>query len=173
MKAMCVLLVMCVVVGCGGDSSHNESMIDITIADDGRSVDLIQRTVDALDLSRWSLPAIQITPEVIVFGQVLAGEVKKKNVNIMNLGDANLEVTGFQFSGNQYYSLSVAADEHPISQETTEGVAFDTPIVFEPNSQGFFKVTFAPIDDQEATATLVVYSNDPKAPETTVLVKAN
>jgi len=119
------------------------------------------------------VPAIQVTPEVVDFGQVFAGEEAEKNVNILNLGGANLEITGFQFSGSQFFSLTVAGKEHPVSQETTEGITFDQVIELDPNASFFFKVKFMPVDDQKADGTLVIYSNDPKNPATTVLIKGN
>jgi hypothetical protein len=118
-------------------------------------------------------PAIQVTPEVVDFGQVFAMEEEEKNVNILNLGGAALEITGFQFSGSQYFSLTVAGKEYPVSQETTEGITFDQLIELDPNASFFFKVKFAPVDDQKADGTLVIYSNDPKSPQTTVLIKGN
>ena len=118
-------------------------------------------------------PAIQVTPEVVDFGQVFAGEEDEKNVNILNLGGAALEITGFQFSGSQYFTLAVAGKEYPVSQETTEGITFDSLIELDPNASFFFKVKFAPVDDQKADGTLVIYSNDPNNPETTVLIKGN
>jgi len=119
------------------------------------------------------VPAIQATPEVVDFGQVFAGEEEDKNVNILNVGGANLEVTGFQFSGSQFFSLVVAGTEYPVSQETAEGITFEGALEIEPNTSYFFNVKFAPVDDQKADGTLVIYSNDPKSPETTVLIKGN
>ncbi|MFH1529703.1 MAG: choice-of-anchor D domain-containing protein [Pseudomonadota bacterium] len=119
------------------------------------------------------MPAIQVTPEVVDFGQVFADDEAEKNVNILNLGGANLEITGFQFSGSQFFTLAVAGVEYPVSQETTEGITFDSIIELDPNASFFFKVKFAPVDDQKADGTLVIFSNDQKSPETTVLIKGN
>ncbi|MBM4371219.1 MAG: choice-of-anchor D domain-containing protein [Deltaproteobacteria bacterium] len=127
----------------------------------------------ALSLSEGK-PAISVSPEVVDFGQVFAGEEEEKNVNILNPGTANLEITGFRFSGSQFFTLVVGGTEYPVSQETTEGITFDQIIELEMNTSFFFKVRFAPVDDQKADGTLVIYSNDDNYPDgTTVLIKGN
>ena len=127
-----------------------------------------------LDLSKGK-PAIQVSPEIVDFGQVFAGEEEEKNVNIFNLGSDNLEISGFRFSGSQFFTLAAAGKEYPVSQETIDpGITFDSVIELVPDSQYFFKVKFAPVDDQKADGTLVIYSNDEKYPDgSTVLIKGN
>ena len=120
-------------------------------------------------------PAIQVTPEIVDFGQVFAGGEEEKNVNIFNLGSDNLEISGFRFSGSPFFTLVAAGKEYPVSPETTDpGITFDSVIELAPNDQYFFKVKFAPVDDQKADGTLVIYSNDDKHPDgSTVLIKGN
>ena len=157
MKAMWTLLVVCM-AACVGNASQGEGVDD---------------TGDPEDLAGWSFPSIKVTPGVIDFGQVFEGEEPEETLNILNLGDAELELTGFQLSGCQFFSLVVAGTEYPVSQETVEGITLEQVIELEPNESLFFKVRFVPEDNQKAEGTLTLYSNDPLHPQVSVQLRGN
>jgi hypothetical protein len=119
-------------------------------------------------------PEIKVTPEILDFGQVFVGEAPSKNVTMLNVGSSNLVITGFTLTGNPNFTVVVAGQDYPVSAETENGITFESPVELAPTSTFFFKVKFAPIDDQKADGALVIYSNDPsKESGTEVLLKGN
>jgi hypothetical protein len=107
-------------------------------------------------------PKIQVNPEWVDFAQVSLGEEKDQQVNIINTGAADLEITGFSLTGSEFFTLQVQATDYPAGTATQE-VTFDDSIVIAPGDTTYFRVRFAPENADPANATLVIYSNDPDA----------
>ena len=118
-------------------------------------------------------PIIDVSPEIVDFELVFAGEVREANVYIGNSGSADLHVTGFTFSGSPFFSLNVFGTDYPVGQDTLDGITLNDPIGIVPEEEVFLTVRFSPVDDQKADGMLVIHSDDPATPEVTVLVKGN
>ena len=118
-------------------------------------------------------PIIDVSPQVIDFEQVFGGDVGEVDIDIRNLGLADLHVSGFTLSGSQFFALHVLGKDYPVGQDTQDGITFDDPIGIGPEGEVFFTVRFSPVDDQKADGILVIRSDAPAAPEVTVLIKGN
>ncbi len=110
-------------------------------------------------------PKIQVAPDWVDFAQVGMGEEQEKQINILNTGEADLALTGFTLVGSEYYTLQVQATEYPAGSNTE--VTFEDSIVIAPGDATYFRVRFAPLDSDPATATLLIFSNDPDAEDGT------
>ncbi len=117
---------------------------------------------------------MKVSPEILDFGQVFVGDAPSKNVTMLNVGSSALVVSGFTLTGNPDFTVIIAGQEYPLSQETQDGITLESPIELAPASTFFLKVKFAPSDDQKADGVLTIFSNDPtKANGTEVLLKGN
>ena len=166
-------------LGEGGDDPEElEVVVQFFRHDDEKSRDAMLRiTTDAsnspvLDIELTTAvgqPAIQIPEEFINFELVGIGENEEKNINILNTGAADLEISGFQLNmttGGEYYSLIVKGNIWNVGPDTANpGVTFAESVVVPPGEKTFFKVRFEPLDDDPATAKLRIFSNDPETPE--------
>ena len=106
-------------------------------------------------------PKIQVSPEWVDFAQVSLGEENEKQINILNTGAADLEITGFSLVGSEFYTLQVQATDYPAGGEQVE-VTFEDSIVIAPGDTTYFRVRFAPENSDPANATLRIFSNDPE-----------
>ncbi len=154
------------------DALVRSAKLRITVDGDAVNVNDGQILVD-LKISEGA-SEMKVTPELLDFGQVFVGESPSKNVTMLNVGSSNLVITGFTLTGNPNFTVVVAGDEYPVSSETENGITFENPVELSPTSTFFFKVKFAPVDDQKADGALTIYSNDPsKEGGTEVLLKGN
>ena len=135
-------------------------------------LDCDTRTVP-VDTRSDGIPALEVSPEVVDFGQVFIGEVAELSIALSNVGSGDLEISGFKLSGSQRFTLVLEASEYTTSQETADGVLIDPPLHLEPNAQVLLGVRFEPLDESEADGLLVFLSNDPTHPETFVLLSGN
>ncbi|MCP4920357.1 MAG: choice-of-anchor D domain-containing protein, partial [Proteobacteria bacterium] len=88
---------------------------------------------------------IQVTPESVAFGEVGVGCGADETVEIANVGDAELEVSSVELTGDA--SLVLSADAFPLSLAPGESVTVD--------------VSFSPDAEGAAEAALLVASDDP------------
>ncbi len=161
-------------LGQGDELVPEELAVRVTFTrptdDLGRSAALVIRT-DAFNApevrisvgTAMGFPRIQLNPEWVDFQTVGAGQTAQKQVNVFNTGAADLVLTGFVAAGSEYFSLGLHANEYDLGKETMAGITFDDPIVIPPGDKTFFHVRFMPESSDPATATLLLYSNDPDA----------
>ena len=139
-------------------------------ADEAKRSAVLKITSDAsnsptveIELSTESgFPKIQVNPEWVDFAQVSLGEENEKQINILNTGAADLDLTGFSLTGSEFYTLQVQATDYPAGGQTVE-VTFENSIVIAPGDTTYFRVRFAPENSDPANATLLIFSNDPEA----------
>ena len=115
-------------------------------------------------------------PEGIDLGTIIEGEAKSVAFEFSNVGTEDLEVTRFVLSGHPSFSFIVGppytseVSQWPASPEAaSEGITFDSPIVVSPGATVTATARFSPQIYVPATATLTLFSNDPGAPEGTVI----
>ncbi len=109
---------------------------------------------------------IQVEPDWVNFGQVGMNESSEERITILNTGSSDLVIDSFTFNGSEYFTLIVQGTEYVVGSETAAGVDLgEYPVVVEPQKSTFFKVRFEPLDEQPATGTLVLHTNDPTRPE--------
>ena len=139
-----------------------ECTADVIVISDASNAPVVTIKVSTVN----GVPKMQVSSDLVDFGQVGMGETKEKNVNIVSTGAVSLVIPGFKLSGSEYYSLDVHGTEYPAATDGTgPGIEFEEPIVLPAGSATFVTLRFAPKDTEPATATLVLLSNDPGHPE--------
>jgi hypothetical protein len=118
-------------------------------------------TVTVMLKTESGFPKIQVSPEWVDFAQVSLGEENEKQINILNTGAADLEITGFSLQGSEFYTLQVQATDYPAGGAAVD-VTFEDSIVIAPGDTTYFRVRFAPDNSDPANATLTIFSNDPE-----------
>lgn len=159
--------------GEGTDESPEEMAVVILFTrydEDGRSAKITLDTDAAnatdgkieIDLSTTlGPPSISVNPDRIDFGTVGKDDLKQEKVTILNVGGSDLQFTGFTLQGSPYFALAIEGNEYGSSQQTMDGVTFETPIIIPPQMAYDFKVNFAPANDDPATGRIAIFSNDP------------
>jgi len=108
---------------------------------------------------------ITVSPDWVDFGQAGMGEIKNEKVAVLNTGSRDLEVTGFKFVGSQFFSVVFDKTEYKVGPETQAGVDFGADmIIVSPQMSDSFTVRFRPENEQPATGTITLFSNDPSYP---------
>lgn len=110
-------------------------------------------------------PRIGVSPESVKFERVPSGETEEQRLTILNTGSQDLEVSSFQFTGSTTFTLTVQGQEYPVTAETQEGIDLTEPLVVGPQQSTDVKVKFTPINSDPATASLLLFSNDPTSTE--------
>ncbi|MGM0577111.1 MAG: choice-of-anchor D domain-containing protein [Myxococcota bacterium] len=119
-------------------------------------------------------PDIEVSPATVDFGNVPLGESKTRTVDVVNAGDADLEVTGFLLSGNPAFAFLHDGQAWPVSPETaSQGITFDEPLVVAPGTSEEVSVRFTPEDLNGAQGQLVLRSNDPDEANALVNLSGN
>ena len=114
-------------------------------------------------------PLLRVVPEVIDIGQVGHDETAERAAELRNSGSADLEVTGFLFkSDNENFKLTFEAQVYSPDPDQV-AVAFPAPVVVLPDRALILKTSYVAMDASPASAQLVIYSNDPRKPEGTVV----
>ena len=114
-------------------------------------------------------PLLRVVPEVIDIGRVGQDQTGEAEALLQNAGTADLEVTGFLFkSDNENFKLNFEAQIYSPDPEQN-AVAFETPVVVLPDRSLVLNMSYVATDAQPASAQLVIYSNDPRKPEGTVV----
>ncbi len=103
-----------------------------------------------VDLGGTGTPAIQIGLSEYDFGNVVIGDIGVLELEVTNIGTANLEILSMDFTTPQYTSI------------------FEPPHVILPGDTDYFTIHFTPDDWGEFPATLYIGSNDPIYPEVEV-----
>ncbi len=149
-----------------------------------RAVDLHQRsatlviTSDAVDQpERQVLITVspgghdpRITPELVDFGQVKAGEKPKRAITVANAGVVDLKITNMLFQGHPDYTLS----RDGVTWEVGEDIQLDPPLLVVPGETDVFDIGFKPLTNVPGEAKVVFYTDDPAhAHGILVEVKAN
>jgi len=128
--------------------------------DDGAPVTVKVTTAEGL-------PVAKVSPKLVDFGQVKAGESPKKPIAVSNTGSDPLLVTAVLFQGHPDFTFSHGGSQF----EPGEAITFDPPIEIEPDGSAVFVVGFNALTDQPAEAKIVFYTNDPVFPSG-ILVEA-
>ena len=97
-------------------------------------------------------PEIAVSPTALDFGDVGAGDTRRLSVTVSNTGNATLTLTdAYIDGGNGAFKPQ-----------------FTTPIDIAPGESRALEVTFTPPSNETYTAALVIESNDPQNPTTSV-----
>lgn len=107
-------------------------------------------------------PSMSVSPEAVRFEKVPLGTSEEKRLTVLNTGSQDLLVDAFRFKGSDAYTLVVEGKEYPLNALTVEGLELTDPLVIGPQKTVDLTIRFAPPDASVATATLTLYSNDPK-----------
>jgi hypothetical protein len=110
---------------------------------------------------------IEVVPLIVDFDLVPAAATEERTIGINNSGSDVLVIDRIEFQGSDFYKLLVGEEEYVPGGSVT----FDPPVQVPVNTPTQFKVTFAPLDGQPATATLRIFSNDPNSPTNGVVVE--
>jgi len=109
-------------------------------------------------------------PSVIDFDVVTAGQSSTETVSLLNTGSATLEVSTVFLSGHPGFSLTVAGVEHATSQETAvSGITLSPPLSIGAGSAVSLEVKYAASGAEKAEGLLTFISNDPSAPDGTLV----
>jgi hypothetical protein len=116
-------------------------------------------------------------PERVSFGDVAAGTRVSRRVDIVNIGQAPLQVEGVQIAGSSQFRVTKFDDQSDTSGPPQPGD--DDPISsvegasIEPDGSVALRVYFEPEDRRSESANLTIFSNDPYASEKTVPLEGN
>ena len=120
-------------------------------------------------------PSLSLTPSVLDFGDVGAGETGSLSLTVANTGTAELVLDGFMLSGATGYALVDGQGRWETSAATTGGVDFSNPIGVVPGHSYQLKVEYTPEGPEAAKGLLRLLSNDPETGEAgaPVVLQAN
>ncbi len=108
-----------------------------------------------------ALPVANITPRLVDFQQVAAGETKTREITISNTGAADLEIRQFNFTGHpDFRFLASAASETVAYEPDGETVTFDPPVLVKPQAALKFNVSFSPQGPDPAEGAIIFYTNE-------------
>lgn len=96
-------------------------------------------------------PMIEVTPEVLDFGEVASGGQAIQSFTVTNIGDVNLEVDPIELQGSGSFTLVTGTDPHTVQPEGSFTV----------------DVAYTPTSDMDS-GYAVVKSNDPGSPQVLV-----
>ncbi len=97
-------------------------------------------------------PIIEVTPQQLLFGELVGGEAEVQTFTIQNIGDMALDVTDIELaSGESFTILTEALD-----------------VTLEPGAKKHVDVEFSPLAANNNFGLVVVHSNDPETPEVNV-----
>ncbi len=111
----------------------------------------LQGEAENSPMSEDRVPEILTTPEEVSVGWVEAGERGEEVVQIMNVGEADLSVTGLQLDGALSWSI------------ITEGMS-----VLEPGAATTVILEWEALEDVDGTDALAISSSDPVRPQVDV-----
>jgi hypothetical protein len=159
----------------GPDVTGDINTTDVITAQDGRFQDATVVDTPGNTNPNEQVPEINVNPNVIDFGTVGSGEIKREDFNIVNTGSATLEVTGFQLGGPAVLSLFHDEESWSASLETLSGISLSNPIVLAPGFAHLMTVEFAPTVPLSMEGKIILFSNDPskQGKGTKVEIKGN
>ncbi len=118
------------------------------------------------------LPVANVSPKLIDFGQVKAGETPEKFIQVSNTGSDPLVITNLLFQGHPDYILYYNGTD--TNYEPGEEIKFDPAISVDPGATETFTVKFTPLTDVPAEGKVVFYTNDTAHPSGILVeIKAN
>ena len=123
-------------------------------------------------LSEEGVPVMSVSPDVVDFGSVSAGEELEFALTVFNTGTSDLYFNGFQLFGDPGFSFvdPVRGLIWKMSGETQDGVLFAGPHIIGPARSERFAVRFSPETVEMQEARLILETNDP-APGAGVVVR--
>ena len=106
-------------------------------------------------------PVANVSPKLLDFAQVKAGEAPVKTINVTNTGSDNLLINSVLFQGHPDYRFKYASGEGGAESEWEPGdeITFDPALVVEPDKLITFQVAFTPLTDVPAEGKVVFYTN--------------
>lgn len=104
-----------------------------------------------------SSPQIEVSADLVEFGQVEVGDLYTAFVTVANVGDSNLALQSLQILQDE----ALAFDIMPLAQ---------LPVTIEPGSVIEIEVVFAPWEEGPYDAVLQIFSDDPDRPLVEVLL---
>lgn len=111
-----------------------------------------------------------VNPQVVDFGVVAANQSSTKQVALLNIGSAPLEIRGFYFSGNPGYHANIDSTDYAVTPESAStGVTFPAAVIMPAGASQYFEVQYTATGAEAAEGTLVFLTNDPSAPNGTNL----
>lgn len=114
--------------------------------------------------------AVQISPAVLDFGEVQAGQTETRVINVLSTGETDLVVSRALFDASVGFELEVGGKSYPPGGLVT----FDPPLLVGPGKKGELPVTLTPTAAVPAEGTLILYTNDATRPSgDTVALKGN
>jgi len=108
---------------------------------------------------------IVVSPLDIDFGAVEAGRTAERPVEISNIGVGTLIISGLTINGSSDFTLLENGEPLPDLSSA--------PMEIGPSESRSLTVVYAPMLPGPDGAELIVYSNDPRQPETVVELAAN
>lgn len=114
-----------------------------------------ESTADVKLLGNGVAPKIEVSPSEYDFGTIYIGCVSPQPVTISNVGNDDLEVTGFEY-------ITASND---LDIDENEAVNGELPWTIAPGESKEVYIDYAPLDDYPDEGTLVVHSNDPARPD--------
>ncbi len=124
--------------------------------------DLLRASVPGAEIEFVSLtPEIALLPSTMIFGEIVANEeIGEAELFIENTGAADLEITTIDFLGDDAAAFG-------LTQETLDTLAAG-PLILERQGSTSVPVLFTPDAVRPFLAEIVVASNDPLLPATSV-----
>ncbi|MCC6619625.1 MAG: choice-of-anchor D domain-containing protein [Deltaproteobacteria bacterium] len=109
-------------------------------------------------------------PSVLDFQVVQAGQSSTKTVSLLNTGSANLEISKFFLSGHPGYSVHVGGADYATSAQTaSSGIDLSPTVTVGAGSAVTVEVKYTASGAEKADGNLTFISNDPSAPNGTVV----
>ena len=85
----------------------------------------------------------------------------QKQLLVKNNGGGTLTIDGFKLTGDAVFAIQIGNHKYDLSDATEQGIIFDQPIALDQGAYMYWKVFFAPKNDDAVQATLTIFSNDP------------
>ncbi|MFO0749359.1 MAG: hypothetical protein U1F43_27385 [Myxococcota bacterium] len=115
------------------------------------------------------VPVLKASPSPVDFGAVPRGVRARVALALLNPGNDLLVVRGFSLEGHPGFELGVGDETWPTSEATRSGVTFATPLDIAPGDSVEVVAWFTASGPEAARGTLTFDSNDPSAPDGTVV----
>lgn len=115
-------------------------------------------------------PRLSVQPAQVDFGAVAQDIQKSIPFALLNTGGDTLVIDSFMLRGHQAFSFAIPPQTWPVSPESSAApIVLDDPIVIEPGASVQVSALFKPVGSESAQAQLVLFSNDPTAPQGTLV----
>jgi hypothetical protein len=147
----------------GASNSELRLAVQYRRIDDQPRTAKLQIVSDAVNASNFEMDVVVeqgeatmvVSPDLVNFKNIQAGEAPVQDVNILNIGNAKLLISQFVLSGDSYFSVLIGEQTYEMNQE----VVFDPPLEIDPQQKTTFQVRFAPVDAVPSSAELIIFAN--------------